>query len=404
MKYTFIFIKIILFSFLVINDSNGQRSSEFIYGKVITKSNEQYIGHIRWGKEEFLWHDIFNSEKVRTKRIKSPEDDKPASMWDNFSWNISSIWEDKYSTTTHLFSCFYGDIKSIKPTSSSRLDLELKNGTVIKLDGNSNDVGATLSVFDYELGEVKIKWSKIKSVEFSDGPYGEPTDFGQPLYGTLKTRRKGEFTGYIKWDLHERTTEDILDGDNGNEKVAFKHIKSIYKRERGVDVILNSDREVYLSGSNDVNSSNNGIAVYVHGVGSVEVEWRDFESLHLFENPNEGLAYSDFGTPSGMSAEVITYDHEYNGMIVFDVDEKWEMEFIDAKDDKISYQIPFYFVKSIVPKNSSFSVVKLNSGQVLLLGDSHDLSSRNNGLLVFKNGEKEPDFIKWNDVIEIIMK
>ncbi len=384
-------------------DLSAQRGNEFIYGKITTKSNEQYIGFMRWGKQELMWHDVFNSTKKAQKHKKAQEE-KPSSLWDNFNWSLSSIWEDKYRQQAHVFSCFFGDIKAIYPKSSDYLDLELKNGTIINLEGGSDDVGTSVYVYDYELGRVKIKWSKIKKVEFSSGPLETDDELGQPLYGKLKTRRKGTLEGYIKWDLEERITEDILDG-RGDQQIAFKNISSITKKDNGAKVTLHSGREVFLNGSNDVNNSNRGIAIFVDGVGNVEVSWKDFKHLELFENPNSCLGYNDFKAPVGIKANCYTVDdEELEGLIVFDVDEKWEIEFIDGNDDNVKYQIPIRYIERIVPKNQTYSQLYLKNGETILLGESQDVSYKNDGLLLFINGEEVPKLIDWKDIIEIKIK
>lgn len=385
-------------------ESNAQRGNEYIYGKITTKSNEQYIGFMRWGKQELMWHDVFNSSKISNRRDKSNEE-RSTSLWDNFNWNLSSIWEDKYRKQSHLFSCFFGDIKAIYPKSSNYLDLELKNGVVLNLNGGSDDVGATISIYDYELGRVKLRWSKIKKIEFSDGPLETDAELGQPLYGKLRTRRKGTLEGYIKWDLEERITEDILDGDDGNKQVAFKNISRIQKKDKGALVTLHSGREIYLKGSNDVNSTNRGIAVYVKGVGRIEVGWKDFKYVDFFENPNVGHCYSDYDPPIGIKAHCSTVDdHEYEGLMVYDVDEKWEVEFIDGNDDNIEYQIPIRYIKRIVPKNQTYSQLYLKNGEVLLLGEGQDVSYKNDGVLMFMKGEDKPKLIEWKDIIDINIK
>lgn len=381
----------------------AQRGSEYIYGKITTRSGEQYIGFMRWGKQEFFWHDIFNSSKVANKRFKSPNE-KPSSLWDNFSWNLSSIWEDKYRSTAHLFTCFYGDIKAIYPDSDQKVNLELKNGEIIKLNGGSDDIGTSIYIYDFELGKVKIRWDKIYKIEFSGGPDAIHKGIGKPLYGRLKTTRKGIFEGYIKWDLEERTTEDILDG-NGDKQIAFKNIQRITKSHNGVNVSLNSGREIYLTGSNDVNSTNRGIAVYLDGVGSVKVSWKDFKYVEFFENPYRGPSYNDFEMPIGLEAEVYTVNDEHlAGLMVYDVDEKWEIEFIDGLDDNIEYQIPLRNVKTIVPKNKTYTQLYLKCGEVLLLGEGQDVSQNNDGILLFIKGSDKPRHLKWRDIIEINIK
>jgi len=358
---------------------------------------------MRWGKQEMMWHDVFNSSKISNRRDKSHEE-RATSLWDNFDWNLSSIWEDKYRKQSHLFSCFFGDIKAIYPKSSNYLDLELKNGTILNLNGGSDDVGTYVYVYDYELGRVKIKWSKIKKIEFSAGPLETDAELGQPLYGKLKTRRKGTLEGYIKWDLEERITEDILDGNN-SDQVAFKNISAITKKDHGAIVTLNSGREIFLSGSNDVNSSSRGIGIFVEGVGNIEISWKDFKHLELIENPNVSLSYDDFEAPIGVKANCYTVDdQELEGLMVFDIDEKWEIEFIDGKDDNVDYQIPLRYIKRIVPKNKTYSQLYLKNGEVLLLGEGQDVSYKNDGVLLFIDGKDKPELIEWKDIIEINIK
>ena len=60
-KYSLKCVLAALILFLISAPSYSQRSGEFIFAKVTTKSNEQYEGFVRWGKEELAWHDVFNS-------------------------------------------------------------------------------------------------------------------------------------------------------------------------------------------------------------------------------------------------------------------------------------------------------------------------------------------------------
>ena len=43
----------------------------------------------------------------------------------------------------------------------------LKNGRSLDLDGGSNDMGATITVQDESLGEVKLKWRDIDRLRFA---------------------------------------------------------------------------------------------------------------------------------------------------------------------------------------------------------------------------------------------
>ena len=386
-------------------DLNAQNGDEYIYGTLVTKSNERYTGFMRWGKEELAWHDVFNSVKIEDKHAGyRSHESEDKSLWKDFSWNISSIWEDKYRETSHTFACLFGDIRSIYPKSGSKLELELKNGTVLKLEGGSNDVGGVILVEDYELGLVKISWSKIKSIHFEQAPYLYEPPFGDLIYGKVYTYRKGVLEGFIKWDLDERAGHDIINGytSEGEQEIEFRHVKAIRKHENGCYITLNSGREFFIKGTNDVNSGNRGIAVYNHDVGRIEISWKEFKKLEIIKNRKKGPSYNDFNPPMGILAKVRTFDdQEHKGLIVYDIDEKWEIELIDGDDDYVKYQIPFRNVKSIYPKNKSYSIVYLKNGDQLLLGERQDVSGNNDGLLLFIKSEKNPRHIKWSEVIEI---
>ena len=384
------------------SELNAQDKDSYIYGKITTHSGEEYVGFMRWGKEELFWHDIFNSEKVDDHSYKvKPKNNQDKGKWYEFDWSWSSIWEDKYRSSAHTFACFFGDIKSIDVLRDSKVIVELKDGSKINLRGGSNDIGTTVKLTDYELGLISFDWNKIDKIEFLGASSRVELPYSPAIYGTIHTRRNGQFTGYVKWDLDERTLEDVLDGDSniGDQKLPFKSIKVITKEGNGAHVTLKSGRELYLTGSNDVNSSNRGIALYHDDIGSIEIPWKDFKSLTIEDAIPNGPSYARFDTPSGLSGVVQTYnDKRYEGMLVFDIDEKFEIELLDGKDDAIEYQIPFRNITKIVPKNSSYSIVRLTNGEELLLGDTQDVSARNDGILVFEKNQKDPHYIAWDDI------
>ncbi len=404
----FAFLLVVSSSQIFADQVNAQRSDEYIYGTVTTVSNERYTGFMRWGKEELAWHDVFNSVKINDKHSRFEKEEQNKSLWKDFSWDISSIWEDKYRESAHTFACFFGDIKAIYPKSGSKLDLELKNGVILKLEGGSNDVGTAIYLHDFELGLLKINWNKIKSIEFSQAPAVIKPPYGDLLYARVETYRKGELEGFIKWDLDERAGYDVLDGfsNHGEQEIEFANIRSIKRHEEGSMVGLKSGREFFLKGTNDVNSGNRGIAIYNHDIGRIELSWKEFKKLTFIDDKYvKGPSYNDFDEPMGINAHIRTYTEDnHNGLIVFDIDEKWEIELIDGDDDYVKYQIPFRNVKTIYPKNKSYSIIYLKNGKQLLLGDRQDVSGNNDGILLFVKSEKKPTHLPWSDIIEINIK
>ena len=383
---------------------SAQTNGQFIYGMITTEDGDEYEGFMRWGKEEMTWHDIFNSTKTDEEMGRSTK--SGGSLWGDFDWSISSLWKDKYKGSNHTFACQFGDIAALYPQRRERVDIELKNGSIIKVDGGSNDVGATITMQDYELGQIKFDWDRIESVEFFQAPTDRRPKYGKLLYGTAETRRGERYTGFIKWDDDERMGDDILDGDsrNGEQKVPFENIVSIEKDGRGSQITFKSGREIYLDGSNDVGDGNRGIIVHSDGIGTIEIPWKYFDRLTL-EDPPIGPTYRDYVLPDALQGSVISYDGtEYEGQIIFDMDELWDFEILDGEDDYVKYEIPFRNIKRIVPKNRSYSLVYLRNGQELLLGDTQDVSNNNDGILIARDPNRKSISIDWDDIDEIIFK
>ena len=87
--------------------------------------------------------------------------------------------------------------------------------------------------------------------------------------------------------------------------------------------------------------------------------------------------------------------------MIFDLDESLDLESLEGEDNDIKYTIPFRNIKSIRPKNADYSQVELKNGETLLLGDSRDVSSNNDGVIVMIKGKKEPIHVRWKTIEQI---
>lgn len=385
-------------------------TSAYIYGTITTDSDEQYTGYMRWGKEEMYWFDIFNAEKDDQYTVPS-ETERPNGLLD-IDWSLGGIWKDKYCSSCnvdHVFACMFGEIAQMEMMRGDRAELTFKNGsTIIVEDSNTNDMGTTIQMIDYELGKIKFDWDDIELINFFSAPANVEPPYGSALYGTVKTERRKAFTGYIQWDMDERSGQDILDGDTkyGDQKIPFEKIASIEKTQGGdaVTVTFDSGRTINLDGSNDCDDGNRGIGIYNPDIGSIEVEWELFDVIHFQEAPMVDINYDDFGDAQYLSAEVMTFDDEtFDGNIAFDLDELWDFEFLDGDDDDIKLKIPFRNIANITPKNRNYSMVTLLNGEKLLLGDRQDVSNSNDGI-IFLNGKHADHKIQWDDIDQIIFK
>jgi hypothetical protein len=380
-------------------ESRAQSHEGFIYGKVYTNRNT-YTGPIRWGKEEVLWTDLFNAAKTdRTYDKLVPKENKES--WGDYDWSFGSIWE---SSTTHQFTSQFGNFKEMRMINDDEVIIKLKNGGEIRVEDDGNDIGEKVQVMDPELGIINIDWENIDRVEFLPTPSKLPQIFGMPLYGTVEGVRKEKYTGFIIWDNDERLTTDKLDGDSddGDISIEFKDIITIEKRGSGSFVTTKSGRELYLTGSNDVDDDNRGVFVVTPDVGVIKFTWDAFRKLTLATPKTTGPAYNDFSTPKMATGTVSRLDGgDISGQIVYDIDETVDFEMIEGKENGIEYLIPMKNIRSITPKNYDYSQVDLVSGQSLILGDGRDVSNKNAGLLIFQKGKKDPVFIAWRRINQI---
>ncbi len=394
------------FSFLAWGiPSQAQSISDlgYIYGVITTDSDKTYEGYMRWGKEEVAWHDVFNSTK-RKNKYKKPSKDK--SLFKDLDWNIGSLWSNNYGGSARSFACLFGDIDRLELRGSERVDVYFKNGEMIEVDGGSNDIGERIVLHDAELGKLKLSWKNIDLIQFKSPPRGAMPDYDLALYGTLETRKGTELEGYIKWDIDERLTSDILDGENCcyKDEMPFSKITKIENEGNYSLVTLSNDETIEMSGTNDVNKGNRDIGIYVEGVGSIRVPWREFRHVEFENRTIGGPQYDFFQISDRIEATIQTYDDdEYRGYIIFDLDEMYPAEMLDGSDGYIEYQIPFRNIKKIIPKNDDYSIVILNNGDEILLGDTQDVSDNNDGVIVIGKN-KENVHIDWDEVSSITFK
>jgi hypothetical protein len=373
----------------------------YIYGRVETKDGEAYEGPIRWGDEEAFWDDIFNADKVENENlayIDRAELERIRNRRTN-GWDVLGVLNPDLN---HLFAVRFGDLKRVEVRGGHEVIAEFRNGRELRLKGGSNDMGARITVVDPKRGTREVNWSRIRTVEFKDTPSKLENKLGDPIYGTVKSGRY-EFTGRIQWDHDETLTSDKLDGEtsNGRESFSFGEIAAIRKHRNGALVTLRTGAEEYLKGTNDVNGDNRGVVVIVEGIGSVKIGWKDFDSVTFSPTTGSGASYAEYAKASELKGTVVTPKGRHDGRIVFDLDEAWDFELLHGMNGDTQYLIPFRDIARITREGLRRSIVELRIGLTIELEGSQDVSRKNDGLLVFK-GDREPQYIDWREVTEVV--
>jgi hypothetical protein len=406
-------IAFVLTLFLFPNPANAAAHSDggFIYGKITMKNGDRFQGPMRWGTEETLWHDMFNSTKDDNEFsiYLSSKDMKELRRKSRREEGIGGFFKRLFSGTrsyshdlpTHQFVCRFGEIQKMEMRGRRTVFLTFKNGDRMEVSGGSNDINAKINILDQEVGELTLKWSKIRMIEFMAVPQPLEKKFGEPLYGIVYTD-SGQFTGFIQWDHQECVDTDKLDGDweNGDISIEFGKIKSIEKYRRGSMVTLHSGKEYYIYGTNDVNDDNRGIIINDLNFGKVKVDWDEFDQVVFKKPPTAPAGYDDFIEPKQPIGKVETKDgNTYAGRIVYDLDEAVDFELISGEYDDIEYNIPIRNIETIVPLDAWCSRITLKNGKSIELENSRDVNGDNDGLLVWE--DEEPVYIPWRKVNKI---
>lgn len=386
----------------------------FIYGRVTTEDGDTYEGPLRWGKEEVYWTDMFNASKKENKNLDYLSNRELDELEDRYNDNYDNIvsrfvnitWDDDNNGRfVHEFSTEFGNLKSIKIRSNDRVEVELKNGETMRLDGSGyNDVGAKITILDQELGKIRLSWSNLEFIEFLPTPSTLDEKFGEPLYGTVICDL-GEFTGFVQWDHDERVGDDVLDGeeDGDDYEIEFRKIRSIERDGFNSSLVeLKSGRTLDLRGTNDVDDDNKGIIVTVKGLGRVDIEWDEFDKVTFKDAPNSGPSYNSFASPKKIVGTVeVDNGDEHSGEIIFDLDEEYTFELLNGEDDDVKFIIPFSNIKEITPRGSYSANIVLKDGSKLSLEDGQDVSDKNLGMLIKTKGDRV--YVPWDRVDRITL-
>lgn len=405
MKSSHIVFLFLMALFLLASGASAEKG--LIYGKIYTIDDEIFEGYIRWDKNEASWDDILNGTKDLNRKRSRRDRDRDRNRRRDKEISIFGITVYREGGFSYVFDADeaqsgirFGHIESMVPTGSNEVVLLLKSGEEVELKGGSGDIGddnREILIDDRDEGIIELEWGDIDKIEFTEDS-GEKCSFGERLYGTLTSRRGHEFTGFICWDKDETFDTDILDGRDKHRKrkIKFGKIEKIERRSSSAAEVTLKNGKVYrLDDSNDVDSGNRGITISDLKLGSITVDWDDFDMI-VFTDPPDGPSYKDFDGGRKLSGTVYTEDgEEHTGDIKWDDDEEYTWEILDGDMRDIEFDIEFGFVKSIEKRSSRNSIVTLKDGRTFKLGDSNDVDDDNKGIFIFT--DREEVFVDWDE-------
>ena len=381
-----------------------------IWGRLFTTSGDVYEGFIRWDRNEGSWVDILDGSK------EIPEENylawlgandgggPPVRSIDLMGYRISWEEDDPDFPSTAASGIRFGHLRSLRVVEADRVELTLRSGEVVELEGGSTDLGRSMRELVVDVpgrAEVDLDWRDLDRIDFSAVPSGVRAD-SRRLFGTVEDREGSRFTGYVSWDLDEILESDVLDGeemDGGQDReIPFGEIVSIARVPGGAHVVLVSGEELLLTGTNDVNRRNRGIQISDPGLGMVEVEWRQFEILR-FHEADGVVGYDAFDGGHTLVGTVLTQSgEEIDGVIRWDADEASSWELLNGEADDVVFAVEFGQVSRITRGDVFGATVTLLDGRALELDDSNDVDWDNKGILIATEGANSgsgPDESRW---------
>lgn len=367
------------------------QETDRIWGRVETAAGRIYEGYIRWDRNEGSWVDLLDGSKEMPrdaeeiwKELAYRDDPQRDRVIEFLGLRIS--WDDRSFPNTAESGIRFGHIRRLIVLDDDAVELELKSGERVELEGGSTDIGDEMREFlvdDPEEGVIELRWRDLHEIQFAAAPNQRPAE-GTRLYGTVEDIYGDRYTGYISWDLDEILTDDILDGeeDGRDREIPFQRIAAIEKDLGRSRVILTDGQEMILSGSNDVDDGNRGVQISDPGLGQVEVEWDEFEAIR-FHEPDAHVGYDAFDGGHRLRGTVVTRDgEEFTGWIRWDADEEYSWEILNGEDRDIVYDVEFGNILTIERDSSRSALVTLLDGRVLEMEGSNDVNDENKGIFI----------------------
>lgn len=415
-----------------------------LYGRVVTSDGQEYEGYLRWDRNEGSWADLLDAKKrvpsrdvarsIRDeeRRVRDQERrvrDEERRMRDEERRErdgshrvhierdrgdrhievrgVRMSWRDNDLSSSVSSGIRFGHIRRIEALNSRSALLSLRSGEDVEFDGNATDLGSGLRrliVADPIEGNVELRWSDIDTVEFMDSPTGDLAQAREEsLYGTMTTRSGMEFTGYVAWDVDEIFLSDVLDGeDRGiDREIEFGDVTSIARNSSGsARVTLHDGEEVVLRGSNDVDSSNNGITISDPTLGQVKVDWSAFEQVR-FHAPANHTGWDAFDGGHRLYGTVTTLDGAvHTGYVLWDKDEAYSWEMLNGTNEDVEFHVELGQVQSVTHRSHRGATVTLFDGRVLQLSDSNDVSDGNRGIVITTE-DGEATVVSWDNFEEV---
>jgi hypothetical protein len=225
-----------------------------------------------------------------------------------------------------------------------------------------------------------------------------------PLYGTVNTKIKLAYTGFIQWGDKTLSVHSLRSREREHvQEIAFNTIRLVRSMERGsYEVILLTGKKIELRNLDN----RGGVLVADKRYGIIEIDWDNIASIEFVQEA-KGLNYSDYkpGKPLyGTVADSI--GTEYTGYIRWDNHERFTTDEIDGDFGRgITFSVELTLINEIKRQTRNSAIIKLISGDEIILRNDIDVAQGNRGIFILnKPDDKEGTVLNWNNFNRVVFK
>ncbi len=385
----------LLFLFIFTKAFTQDHSAYRIFGEITTVENITYRGYITWNDNKNYWIDFLEASKT----------ENPYATYFRKETGIlfKSNGQAFYLPPVHSFSCRFGNIKSIRITGENQIRLRLKNEEEITLEkGHAADINTHIKITT-ATENLRLPWEQISEIRFmqADSLFPAPKDL--QIAGSVKSTQ-GIYKGLVYWNYQKELRAEKRNNLQLFLNRAGKITKNQENKRTELRVYEGSEEQVFYVNPELLTPMHN-VMVNMPNIGYAVVSWGQFNELEVLPCSELNLlSYCDFPEPQVLQGEVWTHSGQvFRGKLIYDLDESYDFELLDGKNNFIEYHLPFRYIRSIEPKNYQFSFITLRNGSQISLGGSCDVNQENNGILILNNGQN-PVYIPWSEIKKITLQ
>ena len=342
-----------------------------LFGTVTTFSGEQYVGYIRWDRNEGSWADLLDANKrpdhgqESVVQVRRRGRDRARDRERRVYSEVRILEFDRDRDHDRSF-----DLEDLEDLEELSLGLDLEDLEELE---ELEDLNLDLEDLEVDLQDLDVNVERLSGMAIA-------------LAGRSRESRRGSRSFVINGrSLRSGILQNVSFGSGTVQSgIRFGHVKSIASldSQSALFTLKSGEEMVFAGNATDLGSNLRALIVEQLDGTTVELGWDDLDVVEFQPAPENASPpssrnYGTMTTHSGM---------EFTGYISWDVDEIYSADVLNGEDRGDDREIPFGSIERIDRDSSRGSMVTLDTGEEVLLEGSDDVDESNNGISVSDPG------------------